>query len=92
MKLEPIVISAETHRGANAEYGRFLQGDILRLLPALIEQYEGQVKLIYMDPPFQTGDKFTMRVRVGEEDWRRGAARSRYLHSQIRSRARSITT
>ncbi|MBQ8087627.1 MAG: site-specific DNA-methyltransferase [Clostridia bacterium] len=72
MKLEPIVISAETHRGANAEYGRFLQGDILRLLPALIEQYEGQVKLIYMDPPFQTGDKFTMRVRVGEEDWRRG--------------------
>ncbi len=30
------------------------------------------MKLIYLDPPFLTGDQFTMRVRVGEREWRRG--------------------
>ena len=38
----------------------------------LLRRYAGEVKLIYMDPPFLTGEQFVMRARVGAEDWTAG--------------------
>ena len=47
-------------------------GSAAEQMRALLDGYEGRIKLIYMDPPFMTGDRFYMRVRVGEEEWRKG--------------------
>ena len=71
MKLRRIQVSREVH-GEGALQGRFLLGDALEKLDALAKEYDGQVKLIYLDPPFLTGERFVMRVRVGEDEWKTG--------------------
>ena len=68
---ERIHISAEYHPGREAE-GRFYVGDCIERMEALLDQWSGRIKLIYMDPPYMTGDKFFMRLRVGEQGWSRG--------------------
>jgi DNA modification methylase len=73
MPLNPIEVSREWHTGAgDGPEGLFCLGDAVENLEALLPEYEGKVKLVYMDPPFMTGDRFFMRVRVGEEQWRKG--------------------
>ena len=37
-------------------------GDNLRSLPALLEMFAGRVDLVYLDPPFGTGDAFHVRI------------------------------
>ncbi len=59
----------ERHEGNSAQ-GYFLLTDVRAGLKRLLETHAGQIKLIYLDPPFQTGDKFVMRVRVGAEEWK----------------------
>jgi len=54
--------------------GRFYRAELTQILPALLEEYEGKVQLIYIDPPFGTGDSFHMRMKQGAADWRRGNA------------------
>lgn len=71
MMLEPIRISREIHEGSGSK-GEFRLGDTLSALDAISEQYAGQVKVIYLDPPFLTGERFFMRVRVGEAEWKSG--------------------
>ena len=71
MALRQIPISAELHPKSGAPRGLFVLGDTVAQLEALLAECEGRIKLIYMDPPFMTGDRFFMRVRVGAEDWRR---------------------
>ena len=71
MKLKRIQVSREVH-GEGALQGRFLLGDALEKLDALAKEYAGQVKLIYLAPPFLTGERFVMRVRVGESEWKTG--------------------
>ncbi len=71
MALRRANISREIHEGAGPE-GRFLLADVREGLDRLLETHAGQIKLIYLDPPFQTGEKFVMRVRVGEREWRSG--------------------
>ena len=73
MPLKPIEVSREWHTGGgDGPEGLFCLGDAVENLEALLPEYEGKVKLVYMDPPFMTGDRFFMRVRVGEEQWRKG--------------------
>ena len=48
-------------------------GDVRALLPGLIEQYASQAQVVYLDPPFRTGQVFSMRARVGEKEWKSGA-------------------
>ncbi len=36
----------------------------------------GQVNLIYIDPPFATGQDFSYKVRVGDEEWLKEASLS----------------
>ena len=45
--------------------GSFFLARSEKLLPELIKTYEGKVQLIYLDPPFGTGDSFQ---RKGEKD------------------------
>ena len=71
MTLHSIPISHEKQLDA-ASCGEMYSGDVLKLLPSLLEKYSEQVQLIYLDPPFTTGQDFIMRMRVGEKDWRTG--------------------
>ena len=73
MALRPIDVTKEWHTGAaDSPNGLFRLGDAVEGLEALLPEYEGKVKLVYMDPPFMTGDRFYMRVRVGEDQWTKG--------------------
>ena len=69
MFLKLVQVSCETMLGRGPE-GTFYQGDVLQLLDDLKEKYPLAAKLIYLDPPFMTGETFEMRVRVGEKEWR----------------------
>jgi len=71
MRPERIHVDAELRAGKDGR-GAFYLGDAAGTLEALLPEYAGKIKAIYMDPPYLTGDKFYMRVRVGEECWRRG--------------------
>ena len=72
MALRRIQVGTEWHPSGSVK-GLFCPGDAVERLEALLPEYEGRVKLVYMDPPFMTGDRFFMRVRVGAEEWRKGA-------------------
>ncbi len=37
-----------------------------------LTEYIGKAQCVYIDPPFFTGDTFTMRQRIGEDGWRSG--------------------
>ena len=46
--------------GANAEWGnRLIWGDKKYVLPVLLDTSAGKVDLVYIDPPFFTGDDFS---------------------------------
>ena len=72
MKLERVDVWREEQHG-DGPAGEMRMGDVLELLPSLVEEYAGKVQLIYLDPPFGTGHSFSMRVRVGEKEWKTGS-------------------
>ena len=72
MKPERIHIEREIRRGRMASRGIFQLGDCVDALESLCRERAGGIKLIYMDPPYLTGSKFYMRVRVGAQGWARG--------------------
>ena len=75
MKLNAISLRRELSAAPGPDKkptGVFYEGDVLPMLADLKEKYAGKVKLIYLDPPFMTGERFEMRARVGEREWRSG--------------------
>lgn len=47
---------------------RLIWGDKRFVLPSLLQEFAGKVNLIYIDPPFATGDDFSFQVEIeGEE-------------------------
>jgi len=48
---------------------RVIWGDKKYVLPALLQEFAGQVNLIYIDPPFATGQDFSFHVNVNDEDF-----------------------
>lgn len=54
--------------------GRFIFGDNSPAMKAILPELEGQIKLIYADPPFLTGKAYQARIGFGEDsrkpdDW-----------------------
>jgi len=47
---------------------KLIWGDNLPVMNSLLEKFAGKVDLVYIDPPFATGDDFTFEVEVGEGD------------------------
>jgi len=43
---------------------RLIWGDKKYVLPSLLPEFAGKIKLIYIDPPFATGDNFTYTVTI----------------------------
>ncbi len=43
---------------------RLILGDNLYILKALLKDFRGKIKLIYIDPPFATGENFSYKVQI----------------------------
>src|SRR5713101_1143529 len=48
---------------------RLIWGDKKYVLPSLLQEFSGAVDLIYIDPPFFTGDDFSFSVQIEGEDF-----------------------
>jgi len=46
---------------------RLILGDNLRVMSALMEEFEGKIDLIYVDPPFFTNKGYAARIGRGED-------------------------
>ena len=58
----------------SSQPNRLIWGDNLLVMQALLAQgYEGQVDLIYIDPPFNTGENFNFPndVKIGDKNYER---------------------
>lgn len=47
-------------------HNKLIWGDNKLVLASLLREFGGQIDLIYIDPPFATGDDFSVKVRVGD--------------------------
>jgi len=47
---------------------KLIWGDNELAMSSLLEEYAGKVDLIYIDPPFDVGADFSVRVKVGDEE------------------------
>ena len=61
-------------QAGNGAPGRIYCSELESIRDFLIAEYAGKVQLVYMDPPFGTGDHFVMRMKQGEGDWKSGNA------------------
>src|ERR1051326_1982102 len=48
---------------------RLIWGDKKYVLPSLWDEFAGKVNLIYIDPPFATGDDFSVQVQVDGQEF-----------------------
>ncbi len=46
---------------------RLIWGDNLLVMGSLLKEFAGKINLIYIDPPFATGDDFSFTVNIGDE-------------------------
>ena len=49
-----------------SDRNQLIWGDNKLVMSSLLRDFAGQVKLVYIDPPFDTGADFAMRVQVGD--------------------------
>lgn len=61
----PLPPAAERHGPPDAP-NLLIHGDNLAVAGALADRAEGQVDLLYLDPPFATGDRFSLTAAVGD--------------------------
>lgn len=47
---------------------KLIWGDNKLVMSSLLREYAGQINLIYIDPPFDVGADFSVRVKVGDEE------------------------
>ncbi|MDQ3255289.1 MAG: site-specific DNA-methyltransferase [Acidobacteriota bacterium] len=56
--------------GRESEWrNRLIWGDKRLVLPSLLQEFGGKVNLIYIDPPFATGDDFSFQVEIDGEEF-----------------------
>jgi len=48
---------------------RLIWGDNKYVLPSLLGEFAGQVDLIYIDPPFATGQDFSFRAQIADDEF-----------------------
>lgn len=64
--------AAERHLGKES-MGVLKQASMPLCREELLARYEGQVQMVYLDPPFNTGKQFEMKVRIGEKGYKDGS-------------------
>ena len=63
---------AERHMGRES-MGTLIQAKMPEEGEILLSRFGGQVQTIYLDPPFNTGKQFDMKVRIGEGGYKNGS-------------------
>lgn len=68
------IVAGNDSAGPPTDLPRLLHGENLAVMQALQPEFEGQIDLIYVDPPFLTGKAYAARVGRGEDsrkpdDW-----------------------
>ena len=63
---------AERHLGRES-MGVLKHAQLHACREELLARYAGAVQTVYLDPPFNTGKRFDMKVRIGEKGYRTGA-------------------
>jgi len=59
-----------TKQARDSEWRNMLiWGDNKVVMSSLLPRFAGKINLIYIDPPFATGQDFSFRVRVGDEEF-----------------------
>ncbi|MFR2151346.1 MAG: hypothetical protein ACLS7Z_13005, partial [Christensenellales bacterium] len=53
--------------------GTLIQAKMPEEGETLLSRFGGQVQTIYLDPPFNTGKQFDMKVRIGEGGYKNGS-------------------
>ena len=61
-----IRMNVTSERHVNGGPGEFILAKAEEALPSLLESHRGRIQLIYLDPPFGTGDIFHMKVGSGK--------------------------
>ena len=61
-----IRMNVTSERHVNGGPGEFILAKAEETLPSLLESHRGRIQLIYLDPPFGTGDIFHMKVGSGK--------------------------
>ncbi len=64
---ESVLYSGPAGQIQSGEMNRLIQGDNLRVINALTQEYQGKLDLIYVDPPFFTNKGYPARVGRGED-------------------------
>ena len=59
-------MNVTSERHVNGGPGEFILAQAEEALPSLLESHRGRIQLIYLDPPFGTGDIFHMKVGSGK--------------------------
>ncbi len=61
--------------GRDTEWrNRLIWGDKKYVLPSLLPEFAGKVDLIYIDPPFATGQDFSYQAKVGDDEFTKEAS------------------
>ncbi len=58
-------------QGTEGWRNRLIHGDNLRAMAALLPVYAGEIQLVYVDPPFDTGAAYMQRIAVADAGGRR---------------------
>ena len=61
---EPALSEAEGGPGEGSWVNRLYWGDNLQVMAHLMREFRGQIKLIYIDPPFDSGADYRKRVKL----------------------------
>ena len=85
-------IFCTSERHANGGPGEFILSRAEEALPALLDRYRGKVQVVYLDPPFGTGDTFHIRVGSGKKSLNLPAFSDNMEESAYLSWMRSILT
>ena len=64
--------SAEKQMGREGR-GTLIQAELPACGDALLSRYGGSMQMVYLDPPFNTGKRFDMKMRVGAKGYRTGS-------------------
>lgn len=71
MRATQTAVGRERYEGKGSA-GCFYLGNAPRVLEEMARSEGGAIKLVYMDPPFLTGEQFVMRARMGAAQWKAG--------------------
>jgi len=50
-------------------YNRLIWGDNKYIMASLLDEFAGEIDLIYIDPPFATGADFSVKMEIGDVQW-----------------------